>query len=96
MTFLQTTHPRDREPLQTSHRSADPQPSLHQDHTQTRPFMSCSIESTVRDLLDNDATKAIIEQHLPGITFHPQLDMALATVAKHTDGLISEDLLQKI
>ncbi len=30
--------------------------------------MPYSIESTVRDLLGNDTTKAIIEQHLPGFS----------------------------
>lgn len=62
--------------------------------------MSYSIESTVRDLLENDAAKAVVEQHLPGISDHPQIDMArgmsLSTVAKYTDGLISQDALEKI
>ncbi|WP_179401461.1 hypothetical protein [Burkholderia guangdongensis] len=62
--------------------------------------MPYSIESTVRDLLGNDATKAIIERHLPGLSAHPQAGLAqgfaLATVAKFANGLISEDALRKI
>jgi hypothetical protein len=62
--------------------------------------MSYSIESTVRDLLENDATKAIIEQHLPGFSSHPQIGMArgmgLSTVAKFSGGMITDEALQKI
>lgn len=62
--------------------------------------MPYSTESTVRDLLDNDTTKAIVEQHLPGFSSHPQIgmarDMALRTVAKFSGGLITDEALQKI
>ncbi len=62
--------------------------------------MAYSIESTVRELLGNEATKAILEQHLPGISSHPQIGMAggmaLATVAKFSGGLITEEALEKI
>jgi hypothetical protein len=62
--------------------------------------MPYSTESTVRDLLDNDATKAIVEQHLPGFSSHPQIgmvrDMGLSTVAKFSGGLITDEALQKI
>jgi hypothetical protein len=62
--------------------------------------MPYSIDSTVRNLLENDTTKAIVEQHLPGFSLHPQLgmvrDMGLATVAKFSGGLITDEALQKI
>lgn len=62
--------------------------------------MAYSIESTVRELLASDATKAILEQYLPGISSHPQIGMAagmaLATVAKFSGGLITDDALEKI
>jgi hypothetical protein len=57
-----------REPLQASRASADAQPSRSEDHNPTRLSTPYSIESTVRDLLGNDTTKAIIEQHLPGFS----------------------------
>ena len=62
--------------------------------------MSFSIESKLGDLLDNDATKAILEKHMPGISTHPQIGMgrgfALSMVAKFSGGLITEDMLQKV
>jgi hypothetical protein len=62
--------------------------------------MAYSIESTVRELLASDATKAILEQYLPGISAHPQIGMAggmaLATVAKFSGGLITDEALEKI
>ena len=62
--------------------------------------MSFSIESKLGDLLDNEATKAILEKHLPGISTHPQISMgkgfALSAVAKFSGGLITDELLQKV
>jgi hypothetical protein len=62
--------------------------------------MSYSIESTVRELLENESAKAIVTQYLPGIASHPQIGMAmgmtLPTVAKFTSGLISQEALDKI
>ena len=43
---------------------------------------------------------ALLEQHLPGFSTHPQLAMAksmsLATVAKFSGGMITDELLQKV
>lgn len=62
--------------------------------------MSYSIESKLGDLLDNEATKAILEQFMPGISAHPQIAMgkgfALSMVAKFSGGLITEDMLAKV
>lgn len=62
--------------------------------------MSFSIESKLGDLLDNEATKAILEKHMPGISTHPQVSMgkgfALSMVAKFSGGLITEDILAKV
>jgi enoyl-CoA hydratase len=69
------------------------------DRTEIKPPMSYSIESTVGDLLESDAAKAIVEKHVPGISSHPQINMArgmtLTAVAGLTDGFISQDALQK-
>ena len=40
--------------------------------------MSYSIHSTLRDLLSNDAAKAVLEKHMPGATSHPDLQMAMS------------------
>lgn len=62
--------------------------------------MSFSIETKLGDLLDNEATKAVLEKHLPGISNHPQIGMgkgfALSMVAKFSGGLITEEALAKI
>jgi hypothetical protein len=62
--------------------------------------MSFSIESKLGDLLDNEATKAILEKHMPGISTHPQIGMgkgfALSMVAKFSGGMITEEMLQKV
>ncbi|WP_081771689.1 enoyl-CoA hydratase-related protein [Paraburkholderia nodosa] len=80
--------------------SADLQTSAHTDGIREKTLMSYSIESTVGDLLESAAAKAIVEKHLPGISSHPQIGMArgmaLTTAAKFTDGLISQDALEKI
>lgn len=61
---------------------------------------SLSINSKLGDLLDNDASKAVLEKHLPGIATHPQIGMGrgfpLATVAGFSGGLISGEALEKI
>jgi hypothetical protein len=77
---------------------------VHQDPTEKKAKpMAYSIESTVRELLDSEATQAtqaILEQYLPGISAHPQIGMAsgmpLSTVAKFFSGLITDEALQKI
>ena len=65
-----------------------------------RHAMSFSIETKLGDLLDNEATKAILEQFMPGISAHPQIAMgkgfALSMVAKFSGGLITEDMLAKV
>ncbi|WP_322013189.1 hypothetical protein [Paraburkholderia sp. J12] len=62
--------------------------------------MSYSIDSTVRDLLESDSAKAVVEKHLPGIASHPLIGMALgmslATAAKFSDGLVSQEVLEKV
>ncbi len=62
--------------------------------------MSMSIESKLGDLLDNEASKAILEKHMPGVSTHPQIGMgkgfALSMVAKFSGGLITDDMLAKV
>lgn len=62
--------------------------------------MPYSTETTVRELLDNPTTASILEKFLPGFSAHPQVAMAggmsLAIVAKFSNGLITDDALEKI
>ncbi|SFI31908.1 hypothetical protein SAMN04515618_11737 [Collimonas sp. OK307] len=58
-----------------------------------------STQSKLGDLLNNDATKAILEQHMPGISTHPQIamgkEMPLSVVASFSGGLITPEMLNK-
>ena len=62
--------------------------------------MSFTTKSTVAHLLDNDGARAILEQHVPGITSNAQFAMArsfpLASVAQFSNGRISKEALAKI
>lgn len=62
--------------------------------------MSLSIESSVGDLLDNPQTKDILEQHIPGISSHPQIEMArglpLPTLASYSAGLITDEMVSAV
>jgi len=59
-----------------------------------------SIETDVGTLLDNEQTRVILEQHLPGLSTHPSIGMArgmpLVTVAQFSGGLITAELLAKV
>lgn len=61
---------------------------------------SLSINSNLGTLLDNAASKSILEKHLPGISAHPQVAMgrgfALKMVAGFSNGLITNEALDKI
>jgi hypothetical protein len=63
-------------------------------------IMGFSTQTSVGELLDNESTKAVLEQVLPGIANHPQIGMArgmsLAMAAQFSGGLISQDALEKI
>jgi hypothetical protein len=62
--------------------------------------MAFSIQSSLGDLLDNEQTKAVLEQHMPGISDHPQIAMGrgfpLAVVANFSGGLITQDMLTAV
>lgn len=62
--------------------------------------MAFTTQSTIGELLDNEATKAIMEKHIPGISTHPMIGMGrgfgLAMVAPMSGGMITPELLAKI
>lgn len=59
-----------------------------------------TIESSIKDLLANPATAAVLEEHLPGIAQHPALaqfqDMTLAQVAPYSNGQVTDAIIEAI
>ena len=39
--------------------------------------MSYTIHSTLRDILSDERAKAVLEKHMPGVSSHPDLPMAM-------------------
>ncbi len=56
--------------------------------------------STMGDLLDNPAAKAVLEKHLPDLVSNPQMAMARALTLKQIQGYagdaVSDEVLAKI
>ena len=59
-----------------------------------------SIDSTLGALLADDAAKAVLEKHIPGISSNPQLDqakgMSLKALAPMTQGMITDAIVDAI
>lgn len=60
-----------------------------------------SVESsTIGDLLDNAAAKAVLDKHLPGFSNNPQIEMARTMTLKQVQGFapdqFKDELLAKI
>jgi hypothetical protein len=62
--------------------------------------MAFSINSKLGELIANEATKAILEKHLPGMSNHPQLAMAkgmsLKMIAAFPQAGLTPDKLKAI
>lgn len=62
--------------------------------------MAFSIESKVGELLDNPATKAVLDKHLPELATNPQVAMArnfsLKMVAGFSGGKITPEILEAV
>ncbi len=62
--------------------------------------MSFTYYSTVRQVLANPAARAIVEQHIPGATTHPQLDLAmdlsLGELANYPESGLNREKLQAL
>ena len=61
--------------------------------------MALTTDSSIEDLLDNEAAKAVLLKHMPGIADHPQIGMAkamglsLKAVAGFSGGKITDAML---
>lgn len=56
-------------------------------------------ESLIGDLLDNEAAKAVLEQHIPELINNPQIDMARAMTLKSIQAYapdLTDDVLAAI
>lgn len=51
-----------------------------------------TVATTINDLLADEATKAVLEKHLPGISNHPNLDMARGMTLKAVQGFAPDML----
>lgn len=74
--------------------AADPAPA-------TAAAPAYSTEATdIGTLLDNPATKAVIDKHMPGFSANPQIDMArsmtLKQVQQFAGDQMTDDVLSKI
>jgi hypothetical protein len=62
--------------------------------------MAHSVNSTVGELLDDAASRAVIDRLIPDLPTHPQIDMArgmsLTMVAGFSAGKITEALLAEV
>ena len=59
-----------------------------------------TISSSIKDLLANPATAAVVEKHLPGVSQHPALpqfqDMTLGQVAPLSGGAVTQATIDAI
>lgn len=62
--------------------------------------MSLSIDSKVGELLDNPASLAVLDKHLPGMSTNPQIGMArgmsLKMAAGYSGGKITAEMLAAV
>ena len=62
--------------------------------------MALSIDSTLGEILADEKGKAVLEKHLPGVTSHPQIEMAkgysLKAIAPMSQGQITDETLKAI
>ena len=62
--------------------------------------MAFGLTATIRDILNNEAAKAVLEKHLPGASTHPQIDMAmgmtLREVASYPEANLSAEKLKAL
>jgi len=59
-----------------------------------------TINSTIKELLANPATAAVLEAHMPGLSQHPALpqfqDYSLVQIAPMSGGAVSQEMIDAI
>lgn len=53
-------------------------------------------ESSIGTLLDNPATKAVIDKHMPGFSGNPQIDMARAMTLKQVQQFAGDQMTDEV
>ena len=70
------------------------------DSHQEAPMRRPTIDSSIKALLANPQTKAVLEKHLPGISQHPALpqfqDMTLRAVMPLSEGAVTPEIIAAI
>lgn len=68
--------------------------------TPAAPAARPTIASSIKDLLTNEQTRAVMEKHLPGVSQHPARpqfeDMTLAEVAPMSGGAVTAEIIAAI
>ena len=60
--------------------------------------MALSTNSTLGTILDDEKAKAVLDEHAPGVSTHPQKDqavgMSLRAIAPYAQGLLTDEILK--
>jgi len=51
-----------------------------------------SADTTIGDLLDNPAARAVLDKHMPGFASNPQIDMARSMTLKQIQGFAPDQV----
>ena len=80
-----------------------PTPALadgHTDVTETTEAAAATINTPIETLMANDAAKAVVLAHLPGIDEHPDYGqfkgMSLVELQPWSQGMITDEVIEKI
>lgn len=52
-------------------------------------------DSTIGDLIDNPAAKAVLDKHLPGFSTNPQLEMARGMTLKQIQAFVPDQIKEE-
>ena len=77
-----------------------PAPAPAQDHAHAEHHSHPTIDSPIEALVNDPATKAVLEKHLPGMDKHPAYgqfkSMTLRQVAPYSQGAITDEKIAAI
>ena len=77
-----------------------PAPAPAQDHAHAEHHAHPTIDSPIEALVNDPATKAVLEKHLPGMDKHPAYGqfkgMTLRQVAPYSQGAITDEKIAAI
>ncbi|MEL7444558.1 MAG: hypothetical protein AAGK02_01945 [Pseudomonadota bacterium] len=72
----------------------------HGDHSEEKVEAPLSLDTPIEQLVADEAAKAILEKHIPGISQHPSYEqfkaLSLRTVQPFSQGAITPEMLDAI